>query len=262
MLKLLGERIALAIDRAQLYEATLAARAEAEHERARWQAAMDSAPAFVLTCDAELRLTYINPAYERLLGPRADLTIPPNERPERFGLLLPDGSRPVAPDQTPLARTLREQRAIHGSELLYRDPATGEERLVLWDTAPMRAGDGSILGAVSVGWDITEQRRLERETHDYAAQLEAIFEAVTDGIAVYDTEGRVILSNAAFRDAERPVYFQHARRNTARAQRPDAANRREWRATARRAVGADTGAAWRGRERREPCGNGVARARW
>ena len=164
LLKLLGERIALAIDRAQLYEATLAARAEAEHERARWQAAMDSAPAFVLTCDADLRLTYINPAYARVLGPRADLSAPPEERPTRFGLLLPDGSGHVAPDQTPLARTLREQRVIHGSELLYRDPATGEERLVLWDTAPIRAGDGSILGAVSVGWDITEQRRLERES--------------------------------------------------------------------------------------------------
>jgi PAS domain S-box-containing protein len=199
LLELVGERIALAIDRAQLYEATLAARAEAERERARWQAAMDSAPAFVITCDAELRLTYINPTYARLLGPSADLSAPLAERPTRFGLLMPDGSGPIAPEQTPLARAVREQRVIPGFELLYHEAATGAERLVRWDTAPMRADDGSVLGAVSVGWDITEQRRLERAAQEHTTQMEAIFEAVTDGIAVYDLEGRVILSNATFR---------------------------------------------------------------
>ncbi|HEU0027534.1 MAG TPA: PAS domain S-box protein [Ktedonobacterales bacterium] len=199
LMELLGERVALAIDRAQLYESALVAHTEAERERARWQAAMDSAPAFVITCDADLRLTYFNPAFERLLGARADLSAPAEERPARFGLFLPDGSGPISSDQAPLTRVLREQRVIHGIELLYRDPSSGEERLVTWDTAPMRAADGSILGAVSIGTDITEQRRLERSVRDHAVQLEAIFEAVTDGIVVTDSEGRTILSNAAFR---------------------------------------------------------------
>ncbi len=216
LLKLVGERISFAIDRARLYEAAQTARAEAERERARWQAAMDSAPAFVVTCDADLRLTYINPTYERLLGPRADLSTPLEERPTRFGLMLPNGSGPITPDQTPLARAVREQRVIPSVELLYRGPM-GEERLVLWNTAPIRAKDDSVLGAVSVGWDITEQRQLEREARDHAAQLEAIFEAVNDGIAVYDTEGRVIMSNAAFREqiarfvSETPAQFLRER---------------------------------------------------
>jgi PAS domain S-box-containing protein len=199
LIELLGERIALAIDRARLYEAALAAHAEAERERARWQAAMDSAPAFVITCDANLRLTYFNPAFERLLGSRAELFVPYEERPARFGLFLPNGSAPISPDEAPLTRAVREQRVIHGLELLYRDPSSGEERLVTWDTAPIRAEDGSILGAVSIGTDITGQRRLEREARDHAAQLEAVFEAGTDAISVYDVEGRIILSNAAAR---------------------------------------------------------------
>lgn len=194
MLELVGERIALAIDRAQLHATALAARAEAERERARWQAAMDSVPAFVITCDPDLRLTYINPAYERLLGSHADLA----KGLEVFGLLA-DSSVPIAPDQTPLARAVREQRGIPGVEIHYH-ASSGEERLILWDTAPIIAEDGSPLGAVSVGWDITEQRQLERSARDHTAQLEAIIEAITDSLLVYDTDGRIIMSNAAARE--------------------------------------------------------------
>jgi PAS domain S-box-containing protein len=200
LLELVGERIALAIDRAQLYEATLAARAEAERERARWQAAMDSAPAFVITCDADLRLTYINPTYARLLGAQAAQLALTRDDFKLFGL-LGDGSVPIAPEQTPLARAMREQHVIHNVELLHRDEKTGEERLISWDAAPILAeDDGSVLGAVSVGWDITEQRRLERAAQEHTTQLEAIFEAITDSLIVYDLEGRIILSNAAARE--------------------------------------------------------------
>ncbi|HEU0027533.1 MAG TPA: PAS domain S-box protein [Ktedonobacterales bacterium] len=198
LLELVGERIALAIDRAQLHAAALAAQAQAERERARWQAAVSSAPAFVVTCDADLRLTYFNPAFERLLDARADMTAPYEDRPAQFGVLLPDGS-PIPGDQTPLVRAVHEQRLIRGVELINRNPATGDERLIMWNAAPMRAEDGSTLGGVSVGWDITEQRQLERAARDHTAQLEAIFEAITDGLVVYDTEGRIILSNAAAR---------------------------------------------------------------
>ena len=221
LLELTAERIALAIERAQLHEAALAAQAQAERERARWQAAVSSAPAFVVTCDADLRLTYFNPAFERLLGAWADLAAPYEQRPARFGVLRPDGSA-LSADQTPLVRAVRAQRVIRGVELLVRHPETGEERLIVWNAAPMRAEDGSILGGVSVGWDITEQRQLERAARDHAAQLEAIFEAITDGLVVYDTEGRILLSNAAARaqvdlltpDAEAKTLYERTRQTS------------------------------------------------
>jgi PAS domain S-box-containing protein len=220
LLELVGERIALAIDRAQLHAKALTAQAEAERERSRWRAVVNNAPAFVITCDADLRLTYFNPLFERLLGPHADLSVPVEERPARFGVLLPDGSGPIAPDQAPLVRAVREGRVIRGVELLSHDLSTGEERRVMWNAAPMRADDGSLLGAVSVGWDITEQRRLERAEHERAAQLEAILEAITDGLMVYDTEGRIILSNATAREQiHRFTFNAHAETLHERARR-------------------------------------------
>jgi PAS domain S-box-containing protein len=45
----------------------------------------------------------------------------------------------------------------------------------------------------------TERKRLERELAGRVAQLQAIFEAVGDGLAVYDAQGRIIGANGTFR---------------------------------------------------------------
>ena len=47
--------------------------------------------------------------------------------------------------------------------------------------------------------DVTERRRLEREVAERAAQLEAIFESIADGLVVTDRQGRVLHMNQALR---------------------------------------------------------------
>jgi PAS domain S-box-containing protein len=66
--------------------------------------------------------------------------------------------------------------------------------------APIRDASGHLTGAVVVGRDVTERRRLERQVAKQAAQLEAIFEAQADGVLVFDHEGRVVRANPTWHD--------------------------------------------------------------
>lgn len=198
LLEQVADRVALAIDRARLFEAEQAARRAAEREQIQWRAAMDSAPEFVITCDADLRVTYVNPAYARLRGGPADPSVSAEERPARYGLLDPDGVSLMPVKQLPLRRALQEGQPVHGVVLAHRDPA-GEECLVAWDAAPMRSPQGALLGAIAVGRDITERSRLEREHAQQAEQLNRIFEGIEDGLVVYNAEGQIVRINAAAR---------------------------------------------------------------
>jgi PAS domain-containing protein len=63
--------------------------------------------------------------------------------------------------------------------------------------------DGTTLGAVLIFRDITTNRMLERralrsaqEAAERAAELEAIFGSIADGLLVYDSRGRILRMNA------------------------------------------------------------------
>jgi PAS domain S-box-containing protein len=217
LLERAAERISTAIERAQLFAAEQTARREAERQAIRWQAAMESTPEFIITCDADLRITYVNPAAEGLRGGAADSAVPVEERPARYGLNLPNGTDLFPVEQLPLTRAMREGRSVHGVEMVVRNQE-GEERLVAWAAAPMHTAQGELLGAVGIGHDITERRRLEQEreaarveAERQTAQLEATFEAMADGVTVYNAAGQLVRANAAQRrllglDAAPPGY--------------------------------------------------------
>jgi PAS domain-containing protein len=52
---------------------------------------------------------------------------------------------------------------------------------------------------VLIARDVTARRQLERRVAEQAAELEAIFEAMADGVAVYDPQGRFVRANSALR---------------------------------------------------------------
>jgi PAS domain S-box-containing protein len=86
--------------------------------------------------------------------------------------------------------------------------------------APLRDREGHPTGAVCIFRDQTERKRLEREHEEtrveairQAAQLDRIFEGITDGLIVYDGEGHEVRTNAAARqllglDAAQPGHAQ------------------------------------------------------
>ncbi|HEY7356455.1 MAG TPA: PAS domain S-box protein, partial [Ktedonobacterales bacterium] len=82
----------------------------------------------------------------------------------------------------------------------------GQRKVILDSAAPIRDEQGAILGGVGIHQDITERKRLEaalraseRQAAAHASELEAIFEAMTDGLFFYDAEGRILRHNTAAR---------------------------------------------------------------
>lgn len=131
------------------------------------------------------------------------LTLPREERRNRFPALDKDGL-PLAMERRPATRALRGE-VFTGDDaqdvrMRIRD---GRMRDFSFTGAPIWRGD-RISGAVVVARDVTERRRLERMAHEAeiqaaerARELEAALEAMADGVALYDPEGRLLRLNRA-----------------------------------------------------------------
>lgn len=111
---------------------------------------------------------------------------------------------PLAAEQRPAARALRGE-AFRGDDAQDVRLRTfdGRERDLNFTGAPIRRGN-QIVGAVVVARDVTERRRLERVAREaerraaaHARELEAALQAMTDGVAIYDTAGHLRRMNRA-----------------------------------------------------------------
>ena len=127
LLRLVGDRASLAIDQARLRDGEVRARTEAERERDRLRAIVNSVADEVWVCDAEGKIDLLNPEVALGLGlrpPEAE-HVPLPELLPTLEILNPDGSpRPV--EQAPLLRSLRGE-TVKGEEIV-RHVETGEMR--------------------------------------------------------------------------------------------------------------------------------------
>ncbi|MEJ7929982.1 response regulator [Ramlibacter sp. AN1015] len=144
--------IALHRSREELREAERSA----VNERAFLAAVLDAVEDGIVACDAEGRLTLFNRATRELHG-LAPSDMPRQEWPQRYGLMRPDGSGPLPPEEIPLARALAGER-VRNAEISV-DGADGRCH-VLWASGqPLYdARTGRQLGAVVSMHDVTAQR--------------------------------------------------------------------------------------------------------
>jgi two-component system phosphate regulon sensor histidine kinase PhoR len=79
-------------------------------------------------------------------------------------------------------------------------PIAAPSGLLSQPEAASASQDGTT-GAVIVWHDVTERRlrESERQARAYASQLEAVFEAMTDGVFVYDWDGNIVQVNSTAR---------------------------------------------------------------
>ena len=98
-------------------------------------------------------------------------------------------------DLSSVARALAGE-TVSAVETHLRD-ALGHERILITNAAPLYNPEGQIEGAVLISHDVSALREAELEVAARARQLEAILEAMTDMVVVHDSQGRVILRNAA-----------------------------------------------------------------
>ncbi len=112
---------------------------------------------------------------------------------------------PIAPYEWALARALTHGEISLGEEIDIQ-AFDGQRKTILHFAAPIRDGSGTITGSVAALLDITERKRLEmafqqaeRTAAERAGQMEAVFEAITDGLFILDASGAPPYLNRAAR---------------------------------------------------------------
>jgi PAS domain S-box-containing protein len=170
---------------------------------AQLEAVMEAVPGALAVYDTAGRVILAN-AVSQAHAP-AGVTVA--ERIQHVGGIFDEHGVPLEEAQWP------PLRALHGEVLAGADavelavhPPQGEPVYSRLTAAPLRDQAGNIIGAVSLNQDITERKRLEREREEaraeaeqQAAQLAAIFEAIADGVVVFDAQGRLARENIAHR---------------------------------------------------------------
>ena len=115
-----------------------------------------------VTLDSTAHLTYCNEYFEKLTGWKASELI----GCDWFERFIPPDVEDVRGVVAGMLHDLPDAWH-HENEILRK---SGERVLVCWNNAAIRDATGSIIGIASIGEDITEQRKLERELLDSAAR--------------------------------------------------------------------------------------------
>jgi PAS domain-containing protein len=106
----------------------------------------------------------------------------------------PDGSlRPIEED--PALCALRGE-IVTGYEYIVRIPANGELRHRQINSSSIRDPKGNIIGSISVVWDITEIKTVEKALRESEAKYRDLFETMQEVFfinrLIYDEQGNVI----------------------------------------------------------------------
>lgn len=170
---------------------SLASRLASEQERL--NTVIESVPDAITIHDTKGRFVRWNHAASAaLLAGSSVNTV--NELSSRFEMFDTSGQRlPVF--AYPVVRALRGQ-VVSAIELRFRNHA-GVEQDVILSAAPLHNQQGDIDGAVTVSHDVTTLRAIEREAARRAAQLEATFATMVDGVLVFDVTQQVLHLNTA-----------------------------------------------------------------
>jgi PAS domain S-box-containing protein len=149
-------------------------RRETEHAirnvRSQMQQYLDLAEVVFLSLDLRGAVSFINRKGCELLGYREheitgrdwfDLCIPAPERAElrRYFLQIVEGSAP--------------QPEVNENIVLRK---TGEVLVIRWHNALMRDARGAVMGVLSSGEDVTDQRRVEQEARGSQKQIEIVLQ--------------------------------------------------------------------------------------
>lgn len=155
-----GTHIASALAHARLHAAV-------EHEHARLLAVLDQLPEGVMILEAhDKRISYANAASFQILGtlPTEHLGITLDTHPlaESVAYL---NNEPVPRTDLPLNRSLLGEY-ISGRETIVTRP-DGSKIVLLTSSAPLKANNGTITGAVCVFQDITQRKSIEQHKNTF-----------------------------------------------------------------------------------------------
>ncbi len=151
----------------------------------------------VYTTDADGIITSFNEAAAELWGRRPEIGV--DQWCGSWRIYTTDG-KPLPHAECPMGITLKENRTVRGGEAIAERPDGTRVWFAAYPT-PLRDADGTLVGAVNVLLDVTDQRRAEKD----ASYLSAIIASSDDAIVSKDLDGFVTSWNAG---AERVFGFK------------------------------------------------------
>ena len=162
-------------------------------ERDFTSAVLDTAGSLVIVTDRQARIERFNRAAEEVTGFAAGEMIGKS----LIETLMPPES--VEGVRAELAAAIAPEFPRHYEHGLLT--AAGGMRLVSWTVACLTDAAGEITHLVATGTDVTETRRAADALRISTGWLEGILEHTTTRITVKDDEGRYLLVNRAWREA-------------------------------------------------------------
>ncbi|UYN94899.1 MAG: PAS-domain containing protein [Enhydrobacter sp.] len=184
------EQVALTIANEDLARRHAAAEADARAARDTLNDALDSLPIATALWDAGDRLVMSNQAYRALVQNLPAATTPGADFRQAMHAIAFDA--PVA-----LTQADGEQTFIDAAIALYTTGGTSEYRAGpdLWMRGQARRTARG--GTVTTVIDISELKRREKEATQSRSVLQSVFDNMTDGVLLYESDGRWVYQNRA-----------------------------------------------------------------
>jgi len=211
-----ADRIALAVERSQLYEEAQAARALAEQRATRLEAIVAAVADGLFVYDTEGHIVERNLAAEAMLATFA----PPDthaasvyDRGQRIGGQRDISGRELSEDEWPQTRITRGETLSGPTSVYVRmRRLDGHEAILNVSGTPLRDETGALTGAVCLyrdvtdGWEMSET--LQSSVKELAAtnvQLRTLLDVTPVGVSIVDANGTPQLVN----DAVRQIWGQN-----------------------------------------------------
>ena len=170
---------------------------EALHDQRHWLlVTLSSIGDAVITTDAELRVTFLNPVAEALTGWTEQEAVG-QALVSVFRIINEESREPV---EDPAGQALREGRICNlakHSILVARD---GTERPIDDSAAPIRNAADTVAGVVLVFRDITQRRKTEKALEKALVYADDIIATLREPFLVLNVDLRVKTANRAFYD--------------------------------------------------------------
>jgi PAS domain S-box-containing protein len=133
------------------------ARSESCNTREYFRDLLDALPAAIYTTDANGRITFFNQAAVEFSGRTPE--IGSDQWCVTWRLYWPDG-RPMAHDECPMAKALKEDRPIRGGEAIAERPDGTRVPFMPYPT-PLHDASGGLVGAVNMLVDLTASKEVD-----------------------------------------------------------------------------------------------------
>ncbi|MCK5506437.1 MAG: PAS domain S-box protein, partial [Thermodesulfovibrionia bacterium] len=140
-------------------------------------------------CDSEGRFTYLNSAWETVVGYKVD---------EMLNRHFTEFKPPeiVRRDAETFKKILKGSDTF-GYETIYIS-RSGEEKYLVFNARFLKDDDGNVIGTQGTAHDITDDRRAAEALNDSERKFHGLFDLSRDVIAMVSLEGEILDANNAY----------------------------------------------------------------